>query len=109
MSLGRGEKLVEDSHGHLAPMVKEELPKPVDSHPYDRRQAICNAVDALANYLATWGSREEQGRTAWAVLVPKGILEDIEQGVEHRLQEMWEDAAKERALSWKADELNGRY
>lgn len=84
-------------------------PESVDYKPHDRQRAIEDAVAALADYLATWGNQEEQGRTAWAVSMPQGLLEDVKHGVEKKLADMWDEAAKGRALDWKADELGMRY
>ena len=88
-------------------MVK--LPKPIDYQPYDRQRAVEDAVTALAEYLSVWGHREEQHHAHWTVSAPKGLLIDVELGIEDKIAEIWDEAAKERGLAWKADELGRRY
>ena len=83
--------------------------KLIDYQPHDRQQALQTAVEAIAEYLATWGHKEERGRGKWAVAVPTGLLDDIQCGVEDRLMAKWDEASREQALDFKADELGIRY
>ena len=75
----------------------------------DRQNAVTDAAEAIAEYLFTWGKREEKGRTAWSISVPQNILDDVVNSSGDRLSEMWATAAKELSLDWKAEEQGKKY
>ena len=75
------------------------IPKPVDMEPHDRRRAIAAAAEALAEYRVAWPSK--------ATLA--SLIEDTTFAAEDRIEEIRDEAAKERALEEKADQLGMRY
>ena len=63
----------------------------------DEQHALKDSADAIAEYLFTYGDDQVQ------------FMVYVDWAVEQRLTEMYEEAAKERALDWKAEEMGMRY
>jgi len=84
---------MEDFDGHLVPLVDGTLPRPVNHDYYDRQSLTQEAIQLGIEYvLACNGTLSH-------------FIEDVQAGIEDAMAE----AARERALDWKADELGYRY
>ncbi len=63
----------------------------------DEQNALRDASNAIADYLFTYGDSTAQ------------FMEFVGWAVDERLAELADEAAKEQALNWKADELGYKY